>query len=189
MSIQHDGISAEQRRHLTAPTRRGARGDPAVRCTCSTTSVSSPTGQSIVVLQVAGEVDLATVDFLATALTAVLRRQPDHLIVDLAQLSFCGACGLTVLAEAGVTAAGNGTRYSVSTASRLMTHCWSRLWARDEQPTQLPTCAAAVGAAWGRPAPSTPQYIVAPRSPLDNVADADTTDHLATTALVAAPAA
>jgi anti-anti-sigma factor len=187
MSIQHDGISTEQRRHLTAPTRHGARGDPSVRCICSATSVTSPTGESIVVLQVAGEVDLATVDFLATALTAVLRQQPDHLIVDLAQLSFCAACGLTVLAEAGVTAAGNGTRYGVSAASRLMTHCWSRLWAEDDQPIQFPTCAAAVGAAWGRPAPSTPLYIAAPRTPLDSAAG--TPGLRAITALVAMPAA
>jgi anti-anti-sigma factor len=187
MSVQHDGLSTEQRPHLTAPTWHGARGDPTGRCTCDTTSVSSPTGESIVVLRVAGEVDLATVDLLATALTAVLRRQPDHLVVDLARLTFCGACGLTVLAEAGVSAAGTGTCYRVSAATRLMARCWSRLWDEGEQPTQFPSCAAAVSAAWGEPARSTPQYIAAPRSPLDKVAGSK--DHGATTALVAVPAA
>jgi anti-anti-sigma factor len=189
MSMLHDGISSEQRHHVTAPTMPGgARGDPTVRCTCTTTSVSSPRGASIVVLQVAGEVDLGTVDFLATALTAVLREQPDHLIIDLAGLNFCGGCGLNVLAEAGVSAAREGTCYRVSAASRLMVRCWSRLWAKDEQPTQFPTCAAAMSAAWGQPR-SAPQYIATPRSPLDNVAGADTTDPLETTALVVAPAA
>jgi hypothetical protein len=58
MSIEHDGVSTEQRRRLTASTRHGARGDPIGRCTCGTMTVFCPTGQNIVVLQVAGEVDL-----------------------------------------------------------------------------------------------------------------------------------
>jgi anti-anti-sigma factor len=165
MSIQHEGISSEQRSHVAVPLLHVPRGDP-VRCTCSTTSMSSPTGESIVVLQVAGEVDLSTVDFLATALTAVLRQRPDHLIVDLAGLSFCGACGLTVLADAGVTAARDGTCYGISADSRLMVRCWSRFWIKSEQPTQFPTCSAGVSAAWARSARLTPQYIAAPRLPL-----------------------
>jgi hypothetical protein len=104
-------------------------------------------------------------------------------------LSFCGACGLAVLAEAGVTAAAGATGYGVSAASRLMVRCWSRLWAEGEQPPQFPTCAAALSAAWGQSAPAAVHYLAAPRPPLDSVGGADTTECVATTALVAAPAA
>jgi anti-anti-sigma factor len=117
MSIQQHDISAEQRHHVAAPARYGARGDPAVRCTCGTTSTSSPTGESIVVLRIAGDLDLATVSFLTTVLTAVLSQRPDHLIVDLDELRFCAARGLAAIAEAGVTATNHGTRYGVSAAS------------------------------------------------------------------------
>jgi hypothetical protein len=62
MSMQQHDVSAEQSRHVAARARYGARGDPTVWCTCSTTSTSSPTGESIIVLRVGGELDLATVN-------------------------------------------------------------------------------------------------------------------------------
>jgi anti-anti-sigma factor len=190
MSMQQHDVSAEQRRHVAAPARYGARGDPTVWCTCSTTSTSSSssTGASIIVLRVAGELDLATVEFLITALTAVLHQRPDHLIVDLAELSFCDARGLAAIAEAGVTATNDGTSFSVSAASALMLRCWAQFWA-NEQPTQFPTSVAAVSAAWAHPALPTPQSITRALPPLDHAVGDDAADHLATTVLVAAPAA
>jgi anti-anti-sigma regulatory factor len=95
------------------------------------------------VLRVVGEVDLGTVDLLTTALTATLRQRPDHLIVDLAEVIFCGARGLAAIAEAGVTATKDGTRFGVSAASALMRRCWAQFWA-SEQPTQFLTTAAAM---------------------------------------------
>jgi anti-anti-sigma factor len=187
MSMQQHDVSAEQRRHVAAPARCGARGDPTVWCTCSTTSTSSPTGASIVVLRVAGELDLATVGFLTTALTAVLSQRPDHLIVDLAALRFCAARGLAAIAEAGVTATKDGTSFGVSAASALMLRCWAQFWA-SEQPTQFPTSVAAVSAAWAHPALPTRQYIAQPLAPVDQAAGDDAAGHLATTVL-AAPAA
>jgi anti-anti-sigma factor len=188
VSIQHHDISSEQRHDVAAPALYGARGDPTVRCGCSATTTSSPMGESIIVLRVAGELDLATVEFLTTALTAVLSRRPDHLIVDLAELSFCAACGLAAIAESGATATKDGTSFGVSGASGLMLRCWAQFWA-DEQPTHFPTSAAAVSAAWAHPALPAPQSIAHPRPPLDAAADDDAANQVATTRLVAAPAA
>jgi anti-anti-sigma factor len=95
------------------------------------------------VLRVAGELDLATVDLLTTELTATLRQRPNHLIVDLAEVIFCGARGLAAIAEAGVTATKDGTCFGVSAASALMRRCWAQFWA-SEQPTQFLTTAAAM---------------------------------------------
>jgi anti-anti-sigma factor len=103
------------------------------------------------VLRIAGELDLSTVDFLTTVLTAVVHQRPDHLIVDLAEVSFCGARALAAIAEAGLTATTAGTRFGVSAASALIRRCWAQFWA-NEQPTQYRSTAAALSAAMAHPA-------------------------------------
>ena len=87
--------TARSARPVTAPAVPGARGDPMTgpgsRLTCSSTAVSGPTGP-VVVLRVAGEVDLCTVDLLRSAVGAVVAQRPAHLVVDLAGLGFCSRC-------------------------------------------------------------------------------------------------
>ena len=121
---------------------RGARGKSTVWCTCSTTSLPSSSGE-VLVLRVAGEIDCATIGFFGT----VLSQRPTHLIVDLAEVSFCGAGGLTVLADVAATASTHRIHYAVSAAAPIMLRCWSQLWPAGGQPIQFHTCAAALSAA------------------------------------------
>lgn len=98
-------------------------------------------------LRVAGEVDLLTIAVLQGALTSGLARRPCHLLVDLAELTFCSVGGLGLLVQARRTAAGQGTGYSVTAASRQANRAWTVVWPVSELPTQYPTAAAGVAAA------------------------------------------
>jgi anti-anti-sigma factor len=115
-------------------------------CSCTATSIPAPAGE-VRVLRVAGEVDLLTIEVLQGALTSSLARGPCHLLVDLAELTFCSVRGLSLLVQAGRTAAGQGTGYSVTAASRQTNRAWTVLWPVSELPTQYPTAAAGVAAA------------------------------------------
>lgn len=98
-------------------------------------------------LRVAGEVDLLTIAVLRAALTSGLARRSCHLLVDLAELTFCSVRGLTLLVEAGRTAAVQGTGYSVTGASRQANRAWTVLWPVSEVPDRYPTAAVGVAAA------------------------------------------
>jgi anti-sigma B factor antagonist len=115
-------------------------------CSCTATSIPAPAGE-VRVLRVAGEVDLLTIEVLQDALTSSLARGPCHLLVDLAELTFCSVRGLTLLVQAGHTAAGQGTGYSVTGASRQTNRAWTVLWPVSELPPQYPTAAVGVAAA------------------------------------------
>jgi len=56
--------------------------------------------ESSVVVSVAGEIDIATAPELSEALGAVVCRHPGGIIVDLTDVDFLGAAGLTVLLDA-----------------------------------------------------------------------------------------
>jgi anti-anti-sigma factor len=109
-------------------------------------SIPAPAGE-VLVLRVAGEVDLLTVAVLRDALTSSLARGPGHLLVDLAGMTFCSVRGLSLLVQAGRTAAEQGSGYSVTAASRQADFAWTLLWPVDERPTQYPTAAAGVATA------------------------------------------
>lgn len=98
-------------------------------------------------LRVAGEVDLLTIATLQGALTSSLARGTCHLLVDLAEMTFCCVRGLSLLVQAGRTAAGHGTGYSVTAASRQADRVWTVLWPVDERPIQHLTAATGVAAA------------------------------------------
>lgn len=153
MSTQLQQPVPQSPRRPSAPEPRGGFGLQALppvvavgRCTCTTTTTTSAAGESIVVFRVRGDLDLSTVEFLTTALSAVCGQQPDHLIVDLSELEFCSARGLALLIDAGTTV----TSYAIGAASPLMTRCWDRCWPRTELPTRFPTTADAVHAALHR---------------------------------------
>ena len=76
----------------------------AVLCACRATSFSAPGGE-IIVLQVAGDVDLLTLAVLQAALTDGLARRHCHLIIDVAEMTFCSGRGPALLVMAGGTAA------------------------------------------------------------------------------------
>src|SRR5688500_8043398 len=152
MSVLQADIRSGRRRGLAAPRVHDvqrARVDAAASCSCTATSIPAPAGE-VLVLRVAGEVDLLTLDVLQGALTCGLARGPCHLLVDLAELSFCSVRGLSLLVQAGRTATGQGTGYSVTAASRHTNRALTVLWPAGELPTQYPTAATGVPAAMAR---------------------------------------
>lgn len=149
MSDQRDTARSAPR-SVAAPAVHVARGDPptdtSTRCTCSTTAMPAPDGL-VIVLRVAGEVDLCTVGLLQTVLDTVLARRPGHLIVDLSELGFCSSHGLRVLGHAGDTALGWGIGYAVAGASARLNRTWAMGWTAAERPIGFPSTADAVLAA------------------------------------------
>ena len=59
------------------------------------------------VLQIAGEIDLATADQLRTALEEALSANP-KVVIDMAGVTFCDATGLRLLLQAAVSQYGAG---------------------------------------------------------------------------------
>ena len=123
-----------------------ADGSPAVMCSCTAVSLPSPTGE-VIVVQVAGDVDLFTVPVLRNALSEGLARGPCELIVDLAAMTFCDLDGLRLLVETGATAGGSGIGYAVADVPTHTGKVWLLLWPPAEIPMQFPTAAEAVLAA------------------------------------------
>lgn len=146
MSVQRSDSQSERPVSVPRSAAAGARGDPGGGCWCSTMVLPSPTGE-VIVLRVAGEVDLSSVAVLRAALSAVLAHRADHVVVDLVELRFCSVRGLAVLAEAGVTAAGQGTEYAVGGASRQAGRVWALGWAANELPIRFRTAGDGVLAA------------------------------------------
>lgn len=149
MSVLHDEIRSGHRRPLAAPMVdeiHRVRAGAAALCACTATLIPSPAGE-ILILRVAGEVDLLTVAVLQGALTSGLARGPCHLMVDLAELTFCSVRGLSLLVQAGDTAAGQGTGYSVTAPSRQINRAWATLWPVTELPTRYPAAASGMAAA------------------------------------------
>lgn len=169
MSVQHDDIGAAAR---SAPTVIGTRGEPYSGCRCALTALPSPVG-NIVVLRIAGELDLSTVDLVQTTLSSALSARPDTLVVDISEVTFAGARGSGVLFEAAAVAVDRGTRYVISGASAQARRTWPLLWPADRIPEQFPSARMAVLAAMTRqtdrrdrlrpPAPSPLRLVPDPR--------------------------
>lgn len=130
---------------------------PVLRCllSCSTESLPCTAGE-IIVLRVAGEVDLCTLPTLQTALDHSLDQHPAHLVVDLAQMTFCSARGLDLVTQSRHTATEKATRYSVSGAPPYIDRLWTLLW-DDDLPVRHRSTAAAVIAIWTAEMRSTPR--------------------------------
>jgi anti-sigma B factor antagonist len=67
---------------------------------------------------VAGEIDLLAEPPLQAHLNTLLANRPERLIIDLSQVSFMGATGLSVLIRARHTAVQQGTTLKLSNPSR-----------------------------------------------------------------------
>ncbi len=121
-------------------------GLPWCLLSCATESFPCGAGE-IVVLRVSGEVDLYTLPTLQTALDHTLDQHPAHLVVDLAQMTYCSGRGLALLAQARHTAADNAISYTVSGALPHIDHLWTLLWDSD-LPLRRRSTTAAVMAIW-----------------------------------------
>ena len=75
----------------------------------------------IVVLAVAGELDVASAPLLRAHIGFALARQPELLILDLAGLRFCDATGLSVFAMARNAAARGGALLALAAVPRHVT--------------------------------------------------------------------
>lgn len=142
MSVQKDDVR---------PAVGSVHAYPRGRCWHSVTSLPSPEGD-IVVLRVAGEIDVATVAFLQRSLSSVFSRGPAHLVADLAGVTFCCARGLAVIVETAGDAAARGIGYAVSGAAPQADRIWALLWPADQVPTRYPTARDGVLAAMTRQA-------------------------------------
>ena len=143
MSIQQDDTRPQLSPRVAALAIHGARGDPAAGCSCNAMSLPSQAG-AFIVLRIAGEIDLSSVDTMQAALADALRQLPGLLLVDLAEVGYCGVRALALLVAAGDTASGQGTVYAVSGASDLINRVWTIGWHDGELPTRYPTTAAGI---------------------------------------------
>jgi hypothetical protein len=75
MSVQQVDARSEHCRRVAVPTLDRVLDDAAALCSCTSTSLSSPAGE-VIVLRVAGEVDLSTVSVLQAALADSVARGP-----------------------------------------------------------------------------------------------------------------
>jgi len=71
-----------------------------------------------VLLHVAGEIDLLAEPSLQAHLSALLANRPECIVIDLSQVSFMGATGLSVLVKAGHAAAQQGTTLKLKNPSQ-----------------------------------------------------------------------
>jgi anti-anti-sigma factor len=121
-----------------------ARSGAVSVCSWELDTEPAPTSP-IVVLRVAGEIDLLTVPVLEQALDAAVDQRPGDLVVDLAGVGFCCVQGFALLANAAATAQTNGTGYVVSGLLPHLDRIATLLW--PEQPcVRYRSAAAAVTA-------------------------------------------
>lgn len=128
------------------PRSPSALSTPRCLLSCATESLGCAPGE-IIVLRVAGEVDLCTLPTLQTALDHGLDQYPAHLVVDLAQMTFCCIGGLGLLTRTRHTAARNATSYTVSGVRPHIDRLWTRLWDGD-LPVRCRSTAVALTAIW-----------------------------------------
>lgn len=113
---------------------------PADLCRCQLTWPHD----GIVLFRITGEVDLESIGRVEDAVRTVLGRRPEHVVVDLAGMGFCGLRGLALLVTARATAAGLGIGLVVCGASVQAVRVWSLLWEPAQRPPLHPDAATAV---------------------------------------------
>jgi anti-sigma B factor antagonist len=72
-----------------------------------------------VLLEVAGEIDMATAPRLGAAIDAALGDRPDLLVIDLTKVEFLGSAGLSVLMTGQQAAAAQSTQLRVVAAGSV----------------------------------------------------------------------
>lgn len=137
MSVQQDD---------PIPITTGTRAVPDERCWSTTTALASPSGE-VLVLCVAGEIDLSTLGVVEDALAAALSARPARLVVDIAGVTFCSCRGFRVLLDCSVTAARHGTGFAFSGASRHADRIWGMLRPEGLLPARFPSSGEALVAA------------------------------------------
>jgi len=137
------------------PAPQAAEGDdPGLRVTVRTrgaarTDHAHP--MTVHIVEVAGEVDLATGELLAHVLAHAKNLAspgPDptrRVVVDVSAMTFCGAAGLGLFARAADRATGTGTVWALAGLSPRLTRLLLTLWPAS-RPVLYPDRATAVTA-------------------------------------------
>lgn len=107
--------------------------------------LTSRTAGTVVVVEVCGEIDLATADRVAAAVEAGLAGAPTALVLDLTEVSFLDSAGLSLLARAHM-AAGERTPFRVVATQRAVLNP-IQLTGMDKMLNLFDTVAGALAAA------------------------------------------
>lgn len=110
-------------------TRGG--GTPGFRYTIEAVPIDPQGPATIVILRMAGEIDLYTQPAVETALRSGLHAGAHHLLVDFSAVTFCGARGLGAVADTAPTAAEHGIGYAVSGLTPHLDRAAATLWQTD----------------------------------------------------------
>jgi anti-anti-sigma factor len=139
---QHTGL-----RGIPHPVTHIDINHPAVWCSfsCTTESLGCCAAGEIIVLRVAGEVDLCTLPVLRAAVDDGLDQRPAHLVIDVSRMTFCSAQGLDLLTQTGRTAAEKAIGYATSGVLPQIDRVWTLCWDGD-LPVRYRSTAAAVTA-------------------------------------------
>lgn len=114
-------------------------------CSLSWESLRCPDGE-VVVLRVAGQIDLRTHPMLGLMLIGALSRAPSHLVVDLTGVTFCHARGIALLCDIAHDAAVHGTGYALSGLPADLSRAEDALGQPGGHPVHYPTTTAALTA-------------------------------------------
>ncbi len=82
-------------------------GSPGPALPLTLESVPAPDGEHTTV-RVAGELDMATAPLLVAEIVALVERRHQHVVVDLAGVTFCDAAGLAAVLDGRRRLAGHG---------------------------------------------------------------------------------
>ena len=157
----------EQHRERTHPAAAADLiGDP-VACSCELAIEPGP-GGDILVVRVAGEIDMLSLHVLRDALSVAADRNPADLVVDLAGVTFCSVRGYALLADAVRTAPHRAT------TPGLLFAVWPRIWTAWQPCSRSRSAAFAIAAS---PPPCTPSASITLGSP-DHPASRTRRQHL-----------
>lgn len=113
-------------------------------CFCELANEPGPAGE-IVVLRVAGEIDMLTLPILRDALTGAADQHPADVVIDLAGVGFCCIRGFALLDAAARTGQTRGVGYAFSGLTGHLDRVADLLW-RDQCCIRYRSVAAAVNA-------------------------------------------
>lgn len=115
----------------TLGDKSGSGDDAGLKCVLDVVPIGPPEDGTIAVLRMVGEIDLSTQAGTETALGSALRAEPRYLLVDLSGVGFCGARGLTTLADISRRAGEQTTGYALCGLAPHVDRAATMMWGSD----------------------------------------------------------
>ncbi|MHA6623149.1 STAS domain-containing protein [Pseudonocardia sp. DLS-67] len=145
MSVARTPPIRDEPENLASPHVVDLRSrDSAMPFECEPAVESGPAG-NIVVLRLAGEIDLLTIPTVRAALVEAVAQRPADLVIDLAAVSFCCVRGFALLAATAHDAQSSGICCAVSGMRPHLDRVASMLWP-EQLCVRIRSVAAAVAA-------------------------------------------